>query len=165
MLEYDYNLLMVQLIIIVFLLGVVIWFVKVNKISELERRYKKFCLEPLNDNSIPILSRVMNFYNNSKIKLSKYLIKSQMLKDYSRHYKKVVQEKRYNTLPKRGVFFYDIKRAKYSDYLVKLNKKCLLDMWQNNIIFHLVLYLPELKERIILKKLQNLKENERMIQI
>ena len=54
---------------------------------------------------------------------------------------------------------------KYSDHLVKLNKKCLLDMWQNNIIFLLVLYLPELKERIILKKLQNLKENEKMIQI
>lgn len=92
MLEYDYNLLMVQLIIIVFLLGVVIWFVKVNKISELERRYKKFCLEPLNDNSIPILSRVMNFYNNSKIKLSKYLIKSHMLKDYSKKYEKYIDK-------------------------------------------------------------------------
>lgn len=98
--------------------------------------------------------------------LYKYKVKISLnFTPYSRHYKKVVQEKCYNTLPKRGVFFYDIKRTKYSDYLVKLNKKCLLDMWQNNIIFHLVLYLPELKERIILKKLQNLKENERMIQI
>ena len=86
------NLLIVQFIIIVFLLAIVIWFSRVNKITMLEKRYKKFCLEPLNNNEIALLDKMINFYNNLKRKLSKSFIKSALLKDYSKKYEKYVDK-------------------------------------------------------------------------
>ena len=86
------NLLITQFVIIVFLLAVVIWFLKVNKITMLEKRYKKFCLEPLNNNEVAVLDRFINFYNTLKKRLSKSFIKSALLKDYSKKYEKYVDK-------------------------------------------------------------------------
>lgn len=84
------NLFIVQSIIIVFLLAVVIWFLRVNKITMLEKRYKKYCLEPLNNNEVAVLDRIINFYNDLKKKLSKSFSKSVLLKDYAKKYEQYV---------------------------------------------------------------------------
>ena len=89
---YNVNLLIIQFLLIVFLFGVVIWFIRVNKVTELEKRYNKYCLEPLKDNDIPIIDRILKFYNSLKLKLSKLFINSKLLKDYSNKYEKYIDK-------------------------------------------------------------------------
>lgn len=85
---YNNDLFVIQIIMILALVGIVLWFVRINRASEIEKRYKNFCLEPLHNNEIPILDRVIQFYYKVIKFFSKYLIKSAVFRDYSKKYEK-----------------------------------------------------------------------------
>jgi len=98
--QLDFNLLIGQLSIIFLLIAIALWFLRINKIIEIEKRYNKFCLEPLDNNNIPLLTKLTNIYNSINKKLSFYLSKSALLKDYSKKYEKyVISNNLYNKLP------------------------------------------------------------------
>lgn len=88
--QFDLNLLFGQLTLIFFLIVIVVLFLRINKSVELENRYKNFCLEPLNNNEISILTRLINFYETLNNKISKMLEKSFVMKDYAKKYDKYV---------------------------------------------------------------------------
>ena len=98
--QLDFNLLIGQLSIIFLLIAIALWFLRINKIIEIEKRYNKFCLEPLDNNNIPLLTKLTNIYNSINKKLSFCLSKSALLKDYSKKYEKyVISNNLYNKLP------------------------------------------------------------------
>lgn len=88
--QLDLNLLFGQLALIFLLIAGVFWFIKINKIIEIERRYRNFCLEPLNNNEIPLLTKLSNFYNLLNNRIAKALSNSAVLKDYSKKYEKYI---------------------------------------------------------------------------
>ena len=88
------NLLIIQLFIVAILFGVVLWLLNINKNTSIEKKYKKFCIEPLSDNEVPLLDKVFNLYISFKKKLAKSLSKSKSMKDYSKKYEKYINKTR-----------------------------------------------------------------------
>jgi len=86
--------LIVQFVLIVLLLGVVIWMVRINTITSLEKRFKKFSLDPLENNEIAFFDKIKNYYLKQKRNLSNILIKSYFFKDYSKKYEKYIDRSR-----------------------------------------------------------------------
>ena len=86
------NLFIAQIIIITVLFGIIVWFIRFNKFIFIEKRFKKFCLEPLNNDEVPFLDRILNSYINIKFKISKSLIKMKSMKDYSKKYEKYLNK-------------------------------------------------------------------------
>ena len=85
-----YNVFIIQIILIVVLFNVVFWFLRINKASFIEKRYKKFCMEPINNNEIPIIDKIVNIYNKVIKRISKSINKSKAMKDYSKKYDKYI---------------------------------------------------------------------------
>lgn len=88
------NLIVMQVIIIFALFGVILWFLRINYSSSIEKRYKKYTLEPLKNSEIPLFDSINNFIEKIKKNLSKILRKSAVLKDYSKKYEKYVDMKK-----------------------------------------------------------------------
>ena len=84
------NLFIVQIVIISLLFGIIFWFLKINKSIFIEKRFKKYCLEPLNNDEVPFLDKVISKYVSFKRKISKVLNKYNSMKDYSKKYEKYV---------------------------------------------------------------------------
>lgn len=84
------NSIVIQVLMIVLLAGTIVTIFLVNKAYNIEKRYKKYSLEPLTNREIPILDRLSKFYENLKKKISKKIIKSKALKDYSKKYEKYI---------------------------------------------------------------------------
>ena len=82
------NTLLVQIVMIVLLIGVIVTIFLVNRAYTIEKRYKKYSLEPLNNKEIPLLDKLSRFYNKLKRRISKSIVKSKLLKDYSKKYEK-----------------------------------------------------------------------------
>ena len=85
-----FNVFIAQIVLIIVLFIVVFWFLKINKASFVEKRYKKFCIEPISNNEIPILDRISMMYRSFIKRLSKHLNKSKAMKDYSKKYEKYI---------------------------------------------------------------------------
>ena len=88
--QLDLNLLFGQLTLIFLIIAGVFWFIKINKIIEIERRYRNFCLEPFNSNEVPLLTKSHDFYVVINKKISKILSSSSVAKDYSKKYEKYI---------------------------------------------------------------------------
>lgn len=84
------NSIVIQVLMIVLLAGTIVTIFLVNKAYNIEKRYKKYSLEPLTNREIPILDRLSKFYESLKKKISKKIIKSKALKDYSKKYEKYI---------------------------------------------------------------------------
>lgn len=84
------NLLIIQIVIIILLFGIVLWFIRLNRVTTIQKRYKRFCLEPLNNQEIAFLDKIVNYYFSLQKKLSKYLLKSKAMIDYSKKYQKYI---------------------------------------------------------------------------
>ena len=82
------NLFVFQIVIIGLLFGIIVWFLRINKSVYVEKRFKKFCLEPLNNDEVPYLDKVINIYFNLKRKFAKVLNKMKSMRDYSKKYEK-----------------------------------------------------------------------------
>ena len=88
--QLDLNLLFGQLALIFLLIAGVFWFIKINKTIEIERRYRNFCLEPLNNNDIPLSTKLTHLYDSLNNTITKVLSNSAVAKDYSKKYEKYV---------------------------------------------------------------------------
>lgn len=82
------DLFIIQIIMILALVGVVLWIFRISRVTDIRKRYEKFCLEPLHNNEIPVLDKFMNVFNKVIKRFSKSLIKSAVFKDYSKKYQK-----------------------------------------------------------------------------
>ncbi|MDD6879534.1 MAG: type II secretion system F family protein [bacterium] len=101
------NLIIMQAILIFALFGIAVWFLRINYTSNVEKRYRKFCIEPLKNNDIPILDRINYIICRIKKILSKILKKSVIFKDYSKKYEKYVDMK--NNKKEASIDFISIK--------------------------------------------------------
>lgn len=90
--HFNLNLFVIQLIIILLLLCIVVWLLRLNRATTLEKRYKRFCIDPLFNDEKPFLDKVIEWYFGLKKKLSKILIKSEFLKRYSKRYDKYLDK-------------------------------------------------------------------------
>lgn len=82
------NIFNVQMFIILVLLGVVLSIARLNKVTSIERRYKPFCVEPINDDSTPIIDKIKKWYFRVRKNTSKFLLKTKIFNDYSKKYEK-----------------------------------------------------------------------------
>ena len=79
-------------IIVIALFGIVLWFLRLREGVLVQKRYKKFALDPLKNNEIPLFDKILSTYEDIKVKMSKYLVKSAVLKDYSKKYEKYLSK-------------------------------------------------------------------------
>src|SRR5574344_179684 len=82
------NNMVVQLILIVTLLVVVIWFLRLNKATKLESRFKNFAVESIHDDTIPFFDMFNSFYLKTKNALYKRLVRIKIFNEYSKKYEK-----------------------------------------------------------------------------
>ena len=82
------NQLIVQIVMIVLLVGVIVTIFLINRAYNIEKRYKRYSLEPLNNKELPLSDRLSNFYRKLKKRISRSISKSKALKDYSKKYEK-----------------------------------------------------------------------------
>lgn len=87
---YNFNLFVIQVVIILLLLCIVIWFLRLNRSTTLEKRFKRFCVQPLRNEEMPFLDKIKALYYKYRKKLSLYFSKSKVLKNYSKKYEKYV---------------------------------------------------------------------------
>ena len=88
-------------IIVIVIFGIVLWFLRLREGINMKQRYKKFALEPLKNSEIPIFDRILSMYEKLKSRMSVYLKKSFVLKDYSKKYEKYlnkVKKKKSNSM-------------------------------------------------------------------
>ena len=86
--QFNFNLFIIQIVIILMLLCIVIWFLRLNRTTTLEKRYKRFCIDPLNNDEKPFLDKIKEWYYSFRKKLSIVLSKSDFLRKYSKRYNK-----------------------------------------------------------------------------
>ena len=60
---YNNDLFIIQIIMILGLVGIVLWIFRINRVTDIKRRYEKFSLEPLHNNEVPIVDKFMNYFN------------------------------------------------------------------------------------------------------
>ena len=82
------NLFIFQIISIILLVVIVLWFLRVNRVIAMEKRYSKFCISSIKNDEISFLDKVINKYVVSKRYVAKYLNKMKTMKDYSKKYEK-----------------------------------------------------------------------------
>lgn len=85
---YNINLLIVQIIIIVLLFGIVIWLLRLNRLTRLERRFNKFTVSVIKDNELSLFDKLIKIYNNAQKRMSKFLYKLKIFDEYSKKYEK-----------------------------------------------------------------------------
>lgn len=85
---FNINIFIFQVILIVSLFGIILWIIRLNKAHILEKRYKKYTIETINDNSLSLFDKIKNYYYEKRNNLSKALYKSKLLDDYSKKYEK-----------------------------------------------------------------------------
>lgn len=85
---YNINLLVMQIIIILILFGIVLWLIKLNRVTRLERRFSKFSVNVIRDDELSFFDRLIKIYNVNRKKLSKILYKLKIFNDYSKKYEK-----------------------------------------------------------------------------
>ena len=81
---YNINLLIVQIIIIVLLFGIVIWLLRLNRLTRLERRFNKFTVSVIKDNELSLFDKLIKIYNNAQKRMSKFLYKLKIFDEYSK---------------------------------------------------------------------------------
>ena len=86
--NFNINLFIIQIGIILLLLGITLWLLRVKKISSLNKRFSNFCIEPLKDDSISLFDKGKHIYNKFRNYISKRLIKLKIFNDYSKKYQK-----------------------------------------------------------------------------
>lgn len=86
--NFSVELFIIQVIIILLLLSITLLLFKIKKISNLNKRFSHFCLEPLKDDSISLVDRAKIMYGNIRQRLSVVLVKFGIFNDYSRKYQK-----------------------------------------------------------------------------
>lgn len=82
------DLFIIQSVVLLLFICIILWFLRIKKVSNLNKRFSRFCLEPLEDDSISLFDKGKNFYNEIRKKLSKGLIKLTIFNDYSKKYQK-----------------------------------------------------------------------------
>ncbi len=92
----DINTLIVQMVLIISLMWLIVWFYRVNTSTTTTNRFKKYCVEPINDNTTPFLEKLHRFYVGLKRKFSKFLVKSASLKKYSKKYENMLDYSKIN---------------------------------------------------------------------
>lgn len=90
--QFNFNLFIIQIVIILMLLCIVIWFLRLNRTTTLEKRYKRFCIDPLNNDEKPFLDKIKELYYSFRKKLSIVLSKSDFLRKYSKRYNKYLDK-------------------------------------------------------------------------
>lgn len=83
-----------QITFIVILLGIILSFFKVNSVTELEKRYKNFCVPSLKDETVPFMTRLITLYEKFRNILTKKLIKIKIFDEYSKKYEKYADKSR-----------------------------------------------------------------------
>lgn len=86
--NFNTQLFIIQVVIILLFLCIALWIFRIKKISNLNKRFSNFCLEPLKDDSISLFDKGKNIYNKIRNNLSKRLIKLKIFNDYSKKYQK-----------------------------------------------------------------------------
>lgn len=86
--NFNINLFIIQIVIILLLLGIALWLIRAKKISNLNKRFRNFCIEPLKDDSIALFDKGRHIYQSIRNYISKYLIKLKIFNDYSKKYQK-----------------------------------------------------------------------------
>lgn len=86
--NFSINLFVIQVIVILLLLCIVLWIFKVREISYLNKRFSRFCLEPLKDDSISLFDKAKIIYGKIRKSLSVLLVKLGIFNDYSKKYQK-----------------------------------------------------------------------------
>lgn len=82
------DLFIIQSVVALLFIFIILWFLRIKKVSNLNKRFSRFCLEPLEDDSISLFDKGKNFYNEIRKKLSRGLIKLTIFNDYSKKYQK-----------------------------------------------------------------------------
>lgn len=85
-----FGIILIQLGIIAALFGIIIAILSYRKSVKLERRIRKYSVEPIYDNSLSVFDGYHAFYQKLLKKISKTLSKSVFLKKYADHYDKYV---------------------------------------------------------------------------
>ncbi len=85
---YNINLLIVQIIIIVLLFGIVIWLLRLNRLTRLERRFSKFTVNTIKSNGLSLFDKLIKMYHYSQKRMSKFLYKIKIFDEYSKKYEK-----------------------------------------------------------------------------
>ena len=86
------NILFTWAILVIVLFGIVLWFLRLREGASVQKRYKKFALDPLKNNEVPIFDKAVSEYERVKNRMSVYLRKSVVLKDYSKKYEKYLNK-------------------------------------------------------------------------
>lgn len=86
--SYNINLLVMQIIIILILFGIVLWLIKLNRVTRLERRFSKFSVNVIKEEELSLFDKLLKVYNVNRRKLSKILYKLKIFNDYSKKYEK-----------------------------------------------------------------------------
>lgn len=85
---YSFNLLIMQLIIILILLFIAISIVRINRVSRLEKRFSKYTIATIKSQQVSFIDQIVQKYIKCRSKLNKILNKSKAFKDYSKKYTK-----------------------------------------------------------------------------
>lgn len=86
--NFNINLFIIRIVIILILLGIALWLLRAKKVSNLNKRFSNFCIEPLKDDSLSLFDKVKRIYYITRKTISKYLVKLKIFDDYSKKYQK-----------------------------------------------------------------------------
>ena len=76
--QFNFNLFIIQIVIILMLLCIVIWFLRLNRATTLEKRYKRFCIDPLNNDEKPFLDKIKEWYYSFRKNYQLYYLKANL---------------------------------------------------------------------------------------
>ena len=84
----NYNLIMIQVMLAIISFGIVIWIISLNRVNKLERRFRKFSVNPIKDTEISLFDKFIHKYNKIRKNISKLLYKLKIFDEYSKKYEK-----------------------------------------------------------------------------
>lgn len=85
---YNMNLFILQITMIIILFGVVLWLIRLNRATRLEKRFSKYAVNVIKDEELSLFDKVHKIYNKIKKRVSKLLYKLKIFNDYSKKYEK-----------------------------------------------------------------------------
>ncbi|MBQ7137170.1 MAG: type II secretion system F family protein [Bacilli bacterium] len=86
--SYDINLFVIQSILIIILFGIVLWLVKLSRITRLERRFSKYSVNVIENKEIALFDKLIRLYTKLRKNISKFLYKLKIFDEYSLKYEK-----------------------------------------------------------------------------
>lgn len=85
---YHINLLILQIIMILVLFGIVLWLIRLNRATRLEKRFSRFSVNVIKDEDLSLFDKLKKGFNIIRKRLSKYLYKLKIFNEYSKKYEK-----------------------------------------------------------------------------